>query len=395
MLEFFSASTRMVNARRGITECMEVAMGNKYSSCDLVILHASVGHNFPELTDQIKQLAPNAKIVASSCCGIVGREGVSESMKDIAIMAIRGKEFAVSHADGVFGYNSYEKCVEIAQDLYKKDAGVNMIYFMASGIDIANDQCIAAIESVFGSDVTIFGATSSDNMHGAISYQAVDNTVFEHAAFMVGFSDPSLVIDTQATHGFVAVGEPMTVTKADGYRILELDNKPAWSEFIHRLGLPDTAGCGDTIPIGALAEQLSPELAAEYGNQHILRVVTRHKDEAILYPTTISEGTKLWLTTRNEILIFNEMDNMVESMIERMKGKTLVAMFHADCLARGRFLFNRVLKEEIVSRMQTPFSENGVCPPWLGMYGFGEFARLGGKNTYHNYTTALYAIYRK
>jgi len=44
--------------------------------------------------------------------------------------------------------------------------------------------------------------------------------------------------------------------------------------------------------------------------------------------------------------------------------------------------------------MQTPFFDNGICPPWLGMYGFGEFARLGGKNTYHNYTTALYVIYR-
>jgi hypothetical protein len=44
--------------------------------------------------------------------------------------------------------------------------------------------------------------------------------------------------------------------------------------------------------------------------------------------------------------------------------------------------------------MQNPFYTNGVCPPWLGMYGFGEFARLGGENTYHNYTTALYVIYR-
>ena len=45
--------------------------------------------------------------------------------------------------------------------------------------------------------------------------------------------------------------------------------------------------------------------------------------------------------------------------------------------------------------MQFPFYNAGQCPPWLGMYGFGEFARLGGENTYHNYTTALYAIYRK
>jgi len=88
------------------------------------------------------------------------------------------------------------------------------------------------------------------------------------------------------------------------------------------------------------------------------------------------------------------MDRLVNTMKERMKGHETVAVFHADCLARGRFLFNRIIKDELVSKMQYPFYTNGECPPWLGMYGFGEFARLGGKNVYHNYTTALYVIYR-
>ena len=69
-------------------------------------------------------------------------------------------------------------------------------------------------------------------------------------------------------------------------------------------------------------------------------------------------------------------------------------MFHADCLARGRYLFNRVMKDELVGRMQYPLARGGEVPPWLGMYGFGEFARLGGRNAYHNYTTAIYAICR-
>jgi hypothetical protein len=112
------------------------------------------------------------------------------------------------------------------------------------------------------------------------------------------------------------------------------------------------------------------------------------------YATECSVGTDLWLTTRDEGLIFSEMDRMVEDMVSRSNGRTPVAVFHADCLARGRFLFNRIIKEELVGKMQFPFYSNGECPPWLGMYGFGEFARLGGKNTYHNYTTALYVIYR-
>jgi hypothetical protein len=374
---------------------MESALGNQVADCDLIILHASLGHSFQELIAQAQELAPRAKVVAASCCGIVGKEGVSETMKDIALMAVRGKETAVSWVDGIYGSNSFEKAKEMAMQLKQQLPSTNMIYFMASGIDIANDECIAGIEAVFGEQVTIFGATSSDNMKGVISYQAAGGKVFEHGAFLVGFGDPSLEVMTQATHGFLAIGEPMVVTKSKGHYIQELNGKPAWTEFTSRLGLTPAATCGDSIPVGALAEELTPALAREYGNKHILRVVTRHEGETLLYATTCKEGTKLWLTVRDETLIFNEMDRMVQQMNAKAGGKKPVAMFHADCLARGRFLFNRVLKEELVNRMQYPFTSNGECPPWLGMYGFGELARLGGRNTYHNYTTALYALYRK
>jgi small ligand-binding sensory domain FIST len=103
----------------------------------------------------------------------------------------------------------------------------------------------------------------------------------------------------------------------------------------------------------------------------------------------------LWLTVRDEERIFKDMDRLIGAMERQAQGRKPVAVFQADCLARGRRLFNRILKEELVQRMQHPFSTEGAPPPWLGMYGFGEYARLGGVNTYHNYTTALAAIYRK
>jgi hypothetical protein len=327
----------------------------------------------------------------------VGSEGVSESIKDVAIMAVRGPELAFAHVDGIYGHNAFEKAVELALQLKAQQPGITMIHFLASGIEIANDRAIAGIESVFGPEVTIFGATSSDNMRGVISYQIVDDLVLEHGAWAVGFADPSLEVDTQATHGFLAVGEPMVVTRAEGTRILELNGHPAWQEYTSRLGLdPEKATCGDSIPVGALAEELPAALAEEYGNPHILRVVTKRDAEGALhYATTIREGTRLWLTVRDEERIFADMDSMMAAMVARAGGRKPVAVFHADCLARGRYLFNRVMKEELVGRMQFPLSSDGIVPPWLGMYGFGEFARMGGANTYHNYTTAIYAIYRR
>jgi hypothetical protein len=386
----------MVNSTHAIQECLDAALGTD-KKCDLVMLHASIGHDYQTLTDEVRRQIPGVRVVGASCCGIVGSEGVSESMKDVALMAVRGPELAVAHVDDIYGHNAFEKAVELARQLKAQQPGITMIHFLASGIDIANDKAIAGIESVFGPEVTIFGATSSDNMRGIVSFQVVDDKVFEHGAWAVGFADPSLEVDTQATHGFLAVGEPMVVTRAEGTRILELNGRPAWQEYTSRLGLdPEKATCGDSIPVGALAEELPAALAEEYGNPHLLRVVTQcDAAGAMDYATTIREGTRLWLTVRDEERIFADMDRMMAAMVERAGGRKPVAVFHADCLARGRYLFHRVMKEELVGRMQFPLSADGVVPPWLGMYGFGEFARLGGLNTYHNYTTAIYAIYRR
>ncbi len=399
MLDFYSASTRMVNSRRAISECMEAAFGGgQDTDCDLLMIYSSMGHNFQELLDQAHEQAPSARIVGASCCGIVGREGVSESMKDVAIMAVRGRpgEIAVAHVDGILGENSYEKSRELGRQLKTQNPAVNMAYFMASGIDIANDRCIAGIEAELPPGTTIFGATSADNMKGVISFQFVDDRVYEHAALAVGFADPTLEVVTRATHGFLAIGDPMLVTRSEGHRIIELNGRPAWEEYTDRLGLEASATCGDTIPIGALAEELPEQLKQEYGSNHILRVVTKRSSDGVMFYTTdCPEGTRLWLTARDEKLIFSELNKMMQWIVEQGGGRNPVAVFHADCLARGRFLFAKVMKDELVHCMQHPLSDRGEVPPWLGIYGFGEFAKLGGANTYHNYTTAIYALYRR
>ena len=395
MLEFHSGNTRAVNPQRAVLEALELAYGETDPQCDLVLINATVGHDVAALSEVVRNQCPGARVLAASCAGVVGRDGPGESMHDIALIGLRGEGFVVAHVDGLYGHTSYEKGVELARGLQQSDHPLRMIYLLASGIDIANDQLIAGIESVLGPDVVIFGATSSDQMQGVATFQAIDGQRFQHAAFAVGIWDPGLEVETQATHGFVAVGEPLLVTRSEGNRIIELDGRPAWTTYLERLQLPATATEGDTIPIGALAEKLPGNLSEEYGNRHILRVVTHHSPEGeIIYATNCPEGSQLWLTVRDEDLIFRDMDRMMEAMVSRKPGCKPVAVFHADCLARGRRLFNRVMKEELVHRMQEPFCSNGEVPPWFGMYGFGEYAHLGGRNAYHNYTTALAALYR-
>jgi hypothetical protein len=62
MLQFFSASTSIVNSRRAITECLEIALeGEANLDCDLIIIYTGMGHNFQDLLNEAHRLAPNAR----------------------------------------------------------------------------------------------------------------------------------------------------------------------------------------------------------------------------------------------------------------------------------------------------------------------------------------------
>ncbi len=396
MLEFFSASTRMANPEHAIDECVNTALDSATAQCDLIIVHASIGHDLLKLNKAASSRCPYATVVSGSCAGIVGREGASESMKDVAIMAVKGNEFSVAKRDEVTGLNSYEKARELGLDLHQKNSNINILFVLASGIDISNDRIIEGLESVFSDEITIIGASTSDRMKGITNQQALNEQVSENSLIVIGFSDPSLQVETQATHGFVAVDDAMTVTESRDNRIVKLDNKNAWQTYLEALGLPSCATTGDTIPIGALAVELPYDDAENYRNPHILRVITHvDNDGSMVFPVNCPVGTKVWLTERDEEKIFSDMDKMTAEMVQKRPDKKPIAVFQADCLARGRALFNRIMKDELVQRMQYPFCGNGDIPPWLGIYGFGEFARLNGKNIFHNYTTSLAVLYRQ
>jgi hypothetical protein len=398
MLEFFSSSTGVVNSKRAITECLENALeGEKNLDCDLIIFYTSIGHNFSDILNEARRLSPDAQIVGCTGCGIIGRDGPNESMKALAIMAIKGKknEFAVASKDSITSSTSFEVAAQLAQDLKDNIPNINMIHFLPSGFDVTEDKALEGIESVFGPDVPIFGATSGDNMKLISNFQFIGDKIIERGAVAVGFADPTLEVITQATHGFNVMGEPFEVTRAELNRIFELEGQPAWKFLTDRMGIPETTPFMEAGAIAWFAQELPEDLHNEYGNTNILfGPFGKDVDGSLLVPVVCPEGTKLWNAVRDEERMFEDLDNMVEQLIERCKGRKPYAVFHADCAARGRLSMNRVLKDEIIRRMQHPLIQD-MDVPWLGIYGFGEFAQLGGRNRFHMYTTSLFVILKK
>lgn len=398
MLNFNSGISNSVNSKSAVQGCLEQAYGeDTYGNCNLLVIHSTVGHNFPQILAAAQESCPTAEVIGCTGSGVIGREGVSESMRAMAIMAVEGPECAVVSLDGMNGHNSFEFGETAAAELKSKLDGINMIYILTAGLDVAGDKVIEGIEKVFGPDISLFGATSADNGKAKGTFQFHGATVMEQGIILVGFADPTLEIVMGAHHGSVPLdGMTFEVTKSENNQILELDDKPAWPTLMSRVGLPEQSEPSETLPITGLGITLSSEDQATYDNPQVLRVPIKiSEDKQSFYlPASCPEGTTLTLMQRDEQYIFDGLDGLIERMTSQLAGRRPAAVFHADCMARGRLMFNRVLKDEIIAKMQHPLCGDDDVP-WLGLYGYSEYCKIGSKNYFHSYTTALFSLVRR
>ena len=399
MVNFYSASNGEVDSEKAIHKAILSAFdGDDHRLCDLLVIHTTIGHNYQQLLDEARRLCPNSKIVGCTCAGVIGVEGANENMRALGIMAITARDksvLQVASCHQITGENSYDMAREMARTLKENNPRINMIQILASGIDIAADQAIRGIESVFGNSIPIFGGTSSDNMKAISSYQFIDTTVLERGAVLVGYADPDLEIVMGVHHGSVPVGEGFVVTKSEKNRVYEIESQPAWTYLMDQLRLAHDTHPGPCIPIAGLGELLPEDLHETYNNQHILRVVVKvDTDQSFYMPVDCPVGTRLWITERNEEKIFSGVSKLMDNMTDQIRNRDIIAVFHTDCAARGRAMFNKISKEEIIGVMQKPLM-NGHKIPWLGMYGYGEFTLLNNKNYFHNYTSSIYALVKK
>ena len=87
--------------------------------------------------------------------------------------------------------------------------------------------------------------------------------------------------------------------------------------------------------------------------------------------------------------------SMNNKILEKLHGRKPLAVFHTDCAARGKKTFDVIEKDHFVASMKNPITQDDKSIPWLGMYGFGEFAKIGDSNLFSTQTSSLCVLVNK
>src|SRR3989344_4103275 len=255
---------------------------------------------------------------------------------------------------------------------------------------------VRGVSDVLGPHFPIVGGAAGDDFMFKKTYEYRDDEAVSGAIAGVGLAG-DMTIGIGVRHGWVPIGMPMRVTKAQGAVLSELDGKPAISVYEDYFG--------------ARAEELRKEALARLAITYPLGLkIPEHPEEYLIRdPITVNdEGS---ITCAAEIPEGSEVRLMIGSKEKAVEAaedaaRHLMREFEID-RTRPAFvlIFNCIVREKLFSpkeggQIRAVMNIIGPAVPLLGFYTYGEQAPLGGEGRnlekcdprFHNETVVLFGV---
>lgn len=395
-MQFGIGTSSRKKARLAAQEAAEEAIQQlSGTGVQCFVVHATANYDQQEILSGLREVSPQAEIVGCSSEGIITQQGSEEGMFAVSVVAfpisndLKVDTFSVTdlQSDSEGGGRKLAQMINArATDKAK------LLLLFPDGLTSNATAILRGLETTLTRPLKVAGGTAGDSLQFLKSYQYHNNTVFSNAATALLLSG-DIEIDITVSHGCQSIGLERTITEAEANVVKTIDGKPALDviqEYTRKSG--DHLDGADVITL-CLGERLSSDDAKTYQNEYIIRAPmgvvpgTHH----ISMAAEIRPGTKITMQKREAEVIKQKAKECAESIVKRHDQKPAL-VFQFDCAGRGKLMFGEKVNETIVDPLQNAF---GKSVPWIGFHTFGEIAPIGDKNTYHNYSVVLCAIYEK
>ncbi len=342
-----------------------------------VLLHyATVNHDQAAIVRGLRAAVPaTTRVIGCSSQGVMTRGRVIEDGYAAGAIGIAGVDVATAQADQInldTRAKGHALGVALCEGLRAPPKVVVLLWDPLCGTDM--DELLSGLYDRVRCPI-IGGAAGQTHSSMIKTFQAFDDRVFEHGAVAMALAG-DLTCEIGCSAGTSPVGLEMTVTRAEGNRILELDGRPAldmWMEFASS-GPPSvdhTAALAIGVPIGDSGEYL---VRAAFGIDEVRR--------GVIIQAGLAAGTVVMLHHRTVSDILDGTAAMGRDLRARLGDKTIHAVLGFECGARTR----PFLGQDVTVRENAALQEVLGGTTWLGMLAWGELFPVAGRPAFHNYS---------
>jgi hypothetical protein len=252
----------------------------------------------------------------------------------------------------------------------------------ASGLFTSGDDVVANFQASAGTDVPFFGGYAGSNFSQLSTHILTRAGVLPGHLAAVVFDGQRLSIDSVATSGWKPVGEEMTITRAEGHTVYELDGRPILDVFNEHLKLDRDRA----VNIGLIIRQHLPLAVRRADGTTVLRAsaYVAGKGEGVIFAGDLDEGDRVRFCAAPDDALVERLVADAETV--RARSPHADAVLLLSCRARHAALGTLAEAEaQAVAELWNA--------PQVGFFAYGEFgAHPDTAPDFHNSTCSLITL---
>ena len=323
-------------------------------------------------------------VVGCSGAGVLTGEGEIEGSGGVAVLVVAadeivGRPFIFEPLRG-----NEENLGNSFGDFLAKSDDENSLMILLPDTYNGNPQpLLSAMASKAGFHPVVGAGTTENGTTGETFQLCADKVASNSIAGAYLSGDFDLHIDI--TQGCQPISAPMTITKAEGNLIYEIDDRPAIEVFAKLLKGPlakDLRRALMILFVGLPSNREENNVAA--GKYLVRNIVGLDGEKGILgVADYVSEGESMIFAMRDGQRAREDLDQMLCRQIEKLNGRKPGFGLYFNCCARGNSLYGIPgIDSAYIRRALGDF-------PLIGMFGGYELAPLGRANHLFAYTGVL------
>jgi hypothetical protein len=368
----------------------------------MVLVYATINHDQSLLLQELRKvIGAGVALLGCSVQGVVRDGDLAEEGFALGVMGFGGADLKCATAmEHEFQVDSRSKGQSLARELKSQlgaEPGAVIVFY--------DPLCGADVESLLSGmrlevNCPIVGGAASQPWGKMVqTFQYRNDGMFSRTVVALALRGP-FTAEVGICHGTSPTGVTVTVTKAVGNQILEIDGRPAVDVWRQATGCErdDMANLSDmaawalgvektftvTAPDGSSTVQVERAIRCSFGFDPVTGSMSLQ--------APIKEGTRVMFHHRTVENVLEGTLKMGQQLKQQLAGRVPWAVLGFECGARTfPFLGPANTMEEHRQLRAT------VAPrsPWLGMMAWGEIGPCGGEPAFHNYTYPLLLLVNK
>jgi hypothetical protein len=344
------------------------------NECDFALVYATATYDPRTLLAAIRQTVGAAVLCGSSAAGVaVPAAKRGPSTHEVAVLCWTSDQLRF-HSTIVRGARA-APAEAVRAALQNMPAATSAVFVFADGLRLDPRQVAIGLSEHLPPEVQVLGAFSADNGKLGQSFQFANTDIADDGLCLV-LLEGECEIEQRRASACLLVGQPLEVSRANGFSVLELSGRPAATVLREFTGdaLTDGEGRAELALALAASSNEAPELVAIRSEQGA--------GGAVELSAALDSGTRVFPALIDPRRLASELETATLALVGDSEQHAPLVLLHFESSRLGRL----GEAERLGVARQLPGGSGGEVP-WLGHYGRGE---LGGKGK--GITTSTFTV---